>query len=492
MGITGLLPALKSIARPISLEEYRGKTVGVDAYVWLHRAVHGCAYELGLGIPTTRYLSYCTKWLDMFAHYGVTPYLVFDGRRLPSKLSTETERQAKRQSMRKLALSHHLAGEKKQAEEYFQRSIDITPEIAYTLMQVLIERKLPYVVAPYEADAQLAFLSRNGHLAAVVSEDSDLLVFECPRVIYKLDITGAGSEIRHEDIPKVPDMQRLFESNPEKFRHLCILSGCDYLPSVQGIGLKTAAKFIASSSNYLEAIKTISHSPRFKVPSNYAREFVRAEMTFRFQWVYDPTTKEIVHLTSPPDLLAKYDMLFLGEPITDKKKLQGLITGILHPDTLKPISVAKLAVEAGLASPFGREISFVQPKQPTKPNSKVELGKLFTPVRQLNPKVVTSSQSRHFVSPSDSTQIYPCLTPTKSYSTLICHNVGISPLKKLPTPPETPLNSDPQAPSTKRSLSELSRQDEAVQAPEKRMKLDDLNSSDLDFSDEEVSSLLIP
>lgn len=43
-----------------------------------------------------------------------------------------------------------------------------------------------YVVAPYEADAQLAYLSgleaEQGGIDAVISEDSDLLAYGCPAV----------------------------------------------------------------------------------------------------------------------------------------------------------------------------------------------------------------------------------------------------------------------------------------------------------------------
>lgn len=38
---------------------------------------------------------------------------------------------------------------------------------------------LPYVVAPYEADAQLAFLEHEGLVDGILTEDSDLLVFGC-------------------------------------------------------------------------------------------------------------------------------------------------------------------------------------------------------------------------------------------------------------------------------------------------------------------------
>ena len=40
------------------------------------------------------------------------------------------------------------------------------------------------IVAPYEADAQLAYLAKKGIVQAVITEDSDLVAFGCPRVRY--------------------------------------------------------------------------------------------------------------------------------------------------------------------------------------------------------------------------------------------------------------------------------------------------------------------
>ena len=41
---------------------------------------------------------------------------------------------------------------------------------------------MEYVVAPYEADAQMAFLARNGHVDLVITEDSDLVAYGCSQV----------------------------------------------------------------------------------------------------------------------------------------------------------------------------------------------------------------------------------------------------------------------------------------------------------------------
>lgn len=38
------------------------------------------------------------------------------------------------------------------------------------------------MVAPYEADAQLCYLEREGFVDGVITEDSDLLVFGCRQV----------------------------------------------------------------------------------------------------------------------------------------------------------------------------------------------------------------------------------------------------------------------------------------------------------------------
>lgn len=48
--------------------------------------------------------------------------------------------------------------------------------------QALRARGVWWIVAPYEADAQMALLALRGEVHAVVTEDSDLLAYGCPRV----------------------------------------------------------------------------------------------------------------------------------------------------------------------------------------------------------------------------------------------------------------------------------------------------------------------
>ena len=46
------------------------------------------------------------------------------------------------------------------------------------------------MIAPYEADAQIAYLVKEGIANVGISEDSDLLVYGCPELIVKLKQSG--------------------------------------------------------------------------------------------------------------------------------------------------------------------------------------------------------------------------------------------------------------------------------------------------------------
>ncbi len=53
---------------------------------------------------------------------------------------------------------------------------------ALCVWQRLRELDLDYIVSPYESDAQLAYLSREGLVDAVITEDSDLIPYGASRV----------------------------------------------------------------------------------------------------------------------------------------------------------------------------------------------------------------------------------------------------------------------------------------------------------------------
>lgn len=63
----------------------------------------------------------------------------------------------------------------------------------------------------------------------------------------KIDKFGNGLEIDQARLGNCKHLGNIFTE--EKFRYMCILSGCDYLSSIHGIGLAKACKLLKLANN---------------------------------------------------------------------------------------------------------------------------------------------------------------------------------------------------------------------------------------------------
>ena len=198
MGIPHLLPFLENATEQSHISAFRGHKCAIDGYAWLHKASMTCAMEMARGTPTKRFVDFCMKQLNMIKSHGVEPLIVFDGARISAKEGTEEGRQQGRARARKEAGALLAAGERERAMAAYQKAVDIKPEHAHQLQLAMRAAGFRFFVAPYEADAQLAQLARAGHVSVVVTEDSDLLAFGCPRVLYKMQPDGSGQLISRE------------------------------------------------------------------------------------------------------------------------------------------------------------------------------------------------------------------------------------------------------------------------------------------------------
>jgi exonuclease-1 len=126
--------------------------------------------------------------------------------------------------------------------------------------------KVEYYVAPYEADAQLAYMYITGRAQVVITEDSDLLIFGVKRVMFKMDKAGNGIEV---DLTKLGEVEELnFRTfTDDMLLTCCIVSGCDYLDSIKGIGFKKAYKLVYEYGNDISKIlKFIRREGKLVVP----------------------------------------------------------------------------------------------------------------------------------------------------------------------------------------------------------------------------------
>ena len=342
MGISSLLPTLKSVSHAKHVAEaYGGKTVCVDAYVWLHRGAYACARELCEGVPTRKHVEYFMNRARMLARGKIRAIYVFDGGRLPSKSGEEEARRRGRREALARAKRHAMQGNASAAYEQYTRAVDVTPEMARQVIDALAREGFESLTAPYEADAQMAYLAKHGFVDGVITEDSDLIAHGCASVFTKMGADGHGVEIRYGDLARNRDLS-FVGFTPDMFLEMCVLSGCDYLPSLNGVGIKKAHGLIRRFKTYTKVLRHMKFEG-ISVPRDYEARFEDALLTFKFQWVYCPKRQHNVNLNDPTGVLDEStveDLPRLIGAYHAPQVARALANSAVHPMTLETFGKA--------------------------------------------------------------------------------------------------------------------------------------------------------
>nr|XP_015218223.1 PREDICTED: exonuclease 1 [Lepisosteus oculatus] len=401
MGISGLLQFIKEASEPVNVKKYKGQTAAVDTYCWLHKGAFSCAEKLAKGEPTDQYVTYCMKLVDMLLTHGIKPILVFDGRNLPSKKDVEKARRERREANLRQGRQLLREGKVSEARDCFTRCVDITPAMAHDVIKAARGRGVDCVVAPYEADAQLAYLNKRGIAQVVITEDSDLLAFGCTKVLLKMDRFGNGLEIAQSCLGKCKSLGDVFTE--EKFRYMCILSGCDYLASIHGIGLGKACKLLKMANNpdITKVIKKMGQylNMSVTVSDEYIEGFIKANNTFLYQLVFDPLSRRLVPLNPYPEEINPQSLSYAGPNMGDQAALQIALGNVdvnsmkkiddYNPDITQPVkprsrswtdarvqqAPCELSIWSREYNPAGNTRLLSQPSEPRSPETLSTRGK---------------------------------------------------------------------------------------------------------------------
>ena len=173
------------------------------------------------------------------------------------------------------------------------------------------------LVAPYEADAQLAFLCRAGIVDAVVTEDSDTVPYGCKEIITKLEKNGSCQCLSLSDIYANPSETDFRPFDPTMMAVMCVAAGCDYASSLSGIGVKKSYKYVLRHRTahrllralrfegavpLREALWPLAPPPPAEKLYQYELDFYMALMTFHHQTVFDPVSRKVRPLMDIPPL----------------------------------------------------------------------------------------------------------------------------------------------------------------------------------------------
>ncbi|KAK1734642.1 exonuclease 1 [Skeletonema marinoi] len=144
-------------------------------------------------------------------------------------------------------------------------------ELLAELLNEFRKRKWPFLVAPYEADGQLAYLANSGAVDVVVTEDSDLIGLGVPTLIYKLggwngsntanrggssssssSSSHLGTMLHRRDLGSAHDIN-LLDFSDAMLATMFVAAGCDYCPNLKGIGVVKARNIVKKAFHGGEA-----------------------------------------------------------------------------------------------------------------------------------------------------------------------------------------------------------------------------------------------
>jgi 5'-3' exonuclease len=238
--------------RCINMADLSGKRIAVDISIYLYK------YEAENALLENMYVM-----LSIFRHYNVIPIFIFDGKPPPEKkallLKRREDRQEAQEEYEKLQKQLETKDDDEKMDiiaamdQLKNQIVKINKEKIDKVKTLIRAYGATYYDAPGEADELCALLVIKKKVWACLSEDMDLFVYGCTRVLRYFSLIGHTAVLYY--------MKGILEEinmTQTDFKQICILSGTDYNINADGnndkinwnITIKYFKKFKNSCNNY--------------------------------------------------------------------------------------------------------------------------------------------------------------------------------------------------------------------------------------------------
>ena len=292
MGIKNLHKFLTTVIqksngiKEVHFSELQDKVIAVDVSIYIYQfasAIKSSMDDMKTsdGKITTHIQGILSKTLGMLKK-KIKPIFVFDGKPPQLKMNVLENRQDN-----KLIAKDKIDVINKQIDDsvddaeitllneakvkLLKQSVNVSRKQMEECKEIIRLLGMPIIESKEEADPQCAWLVKNNLAFAVASEDMDILTFGTTRLIRKL---SAKDHVTEYNLPIILEELGL---NQEEFIDLCILLGCDYTDTIEGIGPKKAYDLI---KKYRSIDKIITDDKNFinkkyKLPDNFNYQAAR-------------------------------------------------------------------------------------------------------------------------------------------------------------------------------------------------------------------------
>ena len=209
--------------RQISLWDLRGKTIVIDASIYMYRFQTDNSLIEGI-----------YQMVALLEHCKIKPIFVFDGPPPPEKADTlkkrkeekmAAEREYKRVSdvLRNCSPDDDTSDLEAEIDNLRKQFVRLTQEDIDSVKHLLQLMGVSYYESEGESDYVCAKMVKKKIAFACMSEDMDMFVYGCPKVLRYLSLLKSTVVIY--DLKGILKTLKLSHNN---FKQICVLSGTDY------------------------------------------------------------------------------------------------------------------------------------------------------------------------------------------------------------------------------------------------------------------------
>jgi flap endonuclease-1 len=240
-------------AEPVTLGDLTGRKIAVDAFNTFYQFLATIRQPDGTPLKdrqgrVTSHLSGLFYRNVNLLESGILPAYVFDGEAPKLKAGEVERRREVREAAREEWERAKEEGRIEDARKAAQASSRLTTDMIEESKMLLRALGIPVIQAPSEGEALAAQMAREGLVWASASQDNDSLLYNCPRMIRNLSISGRRRIARSKAInPEIIDLDlnlKLLKITRTQLVDIAILVGTDYNDKVPNVGPKTALKLI--------------------------------------------------------------------------------------------------------------------------------------------------------------------------------------------------------------------------------------------------------
>ena len=209
----------------ISMNQLNGKKIAVDISIYLYK------FASENTLIENIYLM-----ISIFRHYNIIPLFVFDGKPPAEKKELLQQRLAEKKTAEKefnilkTNLDYNSNMNEDEKHEILNKMDLLKKKFVYIsktqiedVKQLIIGYGMTYCDAPNEADELCAMLTIKGLVWACLSEDMDMFIYGCPRVLRYLSLLNHTFVLY--DTKKILNKLEMKQSD---LSEICVISGTDY------------------------------------------------------------------------------------------------------------------------------------------------------------------------------------------------------------------------------------------------------------------------